>query len=50
METATVKPHDNYRYLGGTPREGPGEGTMTAIACLIVVVVFSILALCFSIR
>ena len=43
-----MEPHDKHRYLGGAPQEGPGEGAMTAIACLIVIVVFAILALCFE--
>ncbi len=46
-ETVIVEPREHNHILGESPRGVPGEGTMTVIACVIIIVVFTILALCF---
>ena len=42
-----MEPHQHHHILGESPKGAPGEGTMTVIACVIIIVVFTILALCF---
>lgn len=42
-----METHDQNRFHDESQRGGPGEGAMTAIACLIIIVVFTIIALCF---